>query len=100
VREAEEAAAKAAVPPSALRLRIDAALLPASALRELKELLAGFPGEASVVVELITSSGARQLRLGSEFRVCRSAGLHAELDQLLGHAMRGDERPAQVAATA
>ncbi|HEY1590895.1 MAG TPA: DNA polymerase III subunit alpha [Solirubrobacteraceae bacterium] len=100
VREAEEAAAKAAVPPSALRLRIDAALLPASALRELKELLAGFPGEASVVVELITSSGARQLRLGSDFRVCRSAGLHAELDQLLGHAMRGDERPAQVAATA
>ena len=100
VRDAEEAAAKAAVPPSALRLRIDAALLPASALRELKELLAGFPGEASVVVELITSSGARQLRLGSEFRVCRSAGLHAELDQLLGHAMRSDERPAQVAATA
>jgi DNA polymerase III subunit alpha len=100
VQEAEEAAAKAALPPSALRLRLDAAALPASALRELKELLSGFPGEAEVVVELITSAGPRQLRLGSDFRVCQSAGLHAELDALLGHAMRGEERPAQVAATA
>ncbi len=100
VQLAEEQAAKAALPPSALRLRLDAASLPASALRELKELLAGFPGDAEVVVELITSAGPRQLRLGLDFRVCQSAGLHAELDALLGHAMRGVERPAQVAATA
>jgi DNA polymerase-3 subunit alpha len=100
VRQAEEAAAKAAVPPSPLRLRLDAGVLPASALGDLKELLSGFPGEAEVVVELITSAGPRQLRLGSEFRVCQSAILHAELDALLGHAMPSVERPAQVAATA
>jgi DNA polymerase-3 subunit alpha len=100
VQQAEEEAAKAALPPSALRLRLDAAALPASALRDLKELLAGFPGDAEVVVELITTAGPRQLRLGREFRVCKSAGLHAELDALLGHAMSGEERPAQVAATA
>src|SRR5205085_2375834 len=51
VQEAEEAAAKAALPPPALRLRLDAAVLPESALRDLKELLGGFPGEAEVVIE-------------------------------------------------
>jgi DNA polymerase-3 subunit alpha len=99
VREAEEAAAKAAEPPPALRLRLDAAMLPASALGDLKELLAGFPGQAEVVIELLTSAGPRQLRLGAGFRVAHGAGLHAELDALLGEAMVGDERP-RVAATA
>jgi DNA polymerase-3 subunit alpha len=100
VQQAEEAAAKAAVPPSALRLRLDAAALPASALSDLKELLAGFPGKAEVVIELLTSAGPRQLRLGAEFCVARSAGLHAELDALLGEAMVAEEQPAAVAATA
>jgi DNA polymerase III subunit alpha len=100
VREAEEAAAKAAEPPPPLRLRIDAAALAASALHDLKELLAGFPGDAEVVIELLTSVGPRQLRLGSDFRVSQSAGLHAELDALLGEAMLSEQRPAQVAATA
>jgi hypothetical protein len=62
--------------------------------------LSGFPGEAEVVIELLTSSGPRQLRLGRDFRVGQSAVLHAELAALLGHAMRGEARPAQVAATA
>jgi len=101
VQKAEEEVAKAAAPPSALRLRLDATALPSSALRDLKELLGGFPGDAEVVIELLTSAGRRQLRLGNEFRVCRSAGLHAELDALLGSAMLVDQgRPAQVAATA
>ena len=99
VREAEEAAAKAAEPPRALRLRLDAAMLPASALGDLKELLAGFPGEAEVMIELLTSVGLRQLRLGAGFRVAHGAGLHAELDALLGEAMIGEER-SRVAATA
>jgi DNA polymerase-3 subunit alpha len=99
VLEAAEAAARATAPPNALRLRLDASALPASALQELKELLAGFPGEAEVVVELLTSVGPRQLRLGTEFRVSQTAGLHAELDQLLGEAMIGAQ-PSKVAATA
>ena len=71
----------------ALRIRLDAAALPANALGELKDLLQGFPGESDVVIELRTSAGERRLRLGSDFRVSRSAGLHAELEALLGSAI-------------
>jgi DNA polymerase III subunit alpha len=78
---------QAARPPAALRLRLDAASLRATALAELKDLLVGFPGESDVVIELSTSVGHRRLRLGREFRVSRSASLHAELDALLGDAI-------------
>ena len=64
-------------------------------------MLAGFPGESDVVIELGTSVGQRRLKLGPSFRVARSAGLHAELDALLGAALlarrRGRRRPAGVA---
>ena len=84
---ATEEAAKRAIVPTALRLRLDAAALPASALGELKELLTVYPGESEVVIELKSSVGMRCLRLGSDFRVARGAALHAELDALLGGAM-------------
>ncbi len=84
---AREQELKAARPPAALRLRLDATSLRATALADLKELLAGFPGESDVVIELSTTVGARRLRLGSEFRVNHSASLHAELDALLGDAI-------------
>jgi DNA polymerase-3 subunit alpha len=100
VAQAEQAAAKAALPPTPLLLRLDAAALPASALRDLKELLAGYPGEAEVVIELLTSAGRRQLRLGTDFRVAQTASLHAELDSLLGEAVLGEERLERLAATA
>jgi DNA polymerase-3 subunit alpha len=99
VRVAQERAAEHVAPPSALRLRLDATALPATALGDLKDLLAGFPGEADVVIELSTSVGKRCLRLGPSFRVERNAGLHAELDALLGSALldRGAPTPAGVA---
>ncbi|MGI8630788.1 MAG: DNA polymerase III subunit alpha, partial [Solirubrobacteraceae bacterium] len=84
VRDAREQEAKPPGPPSAVRLRLDAGALPASVLGDLKELLAGFPGESDVVIELSTSAGERRLRLGPEFRVARCASLHGELDALLG----------------
>jgi DNA polymerase-3 subunit alpha len=87
VQAAAEEAAKRTVIASALRLRIDAGALPAAALVELKELIAGFPGESEVVIELKSSVGMRCLRLGPEFRVARGAELHAKLDDLLGAAM-------------
>jgi hypothetical protein len=43
-----------------------------------------------VMIELSTSVGRRRLRLGSEFRVTRSVGLHAELEALLGEAILRD----------
>ena len=105
--EVHEAKAKAVeearrLPPSALRLRLDATALPATALGELKDVLAEYPGDADVVIELSTSAGHRRLKLGPSFRVTRSAGLHAQLEQLLGTALleRDSARAAAPAAVA
>ena len=87
VLEAQVQAAKPALSPSALKLRLDATALPASILGELKDLLSGSPGECDVVIELNTTIGHRRLKLGPSFRVSRSASLHAELDALLGSAL-------------
>jgi DNA polymerase-3 subunit alpha len=99
-RAVSEEVARAAAVPSTLCLRLDATALPPSALTELKELLAGFPGESDVMIELETSVGRRRLKLGSGFRVARGTALHAELDALLGGALLGDERPAELAPPA
>ncbi|MFZ0091971.1 MAG: DNA polymerase III subunit alpha [Solirubrobacteraceae bacterium] len=80
-------AAKPVPAPSVLRLRLDATGLPSSILGELKDLFAGFPGESDVVIELTTTMGHRRLKLGPSYRVSRCAGLHAELDHLLGAAL-------------
>jgi DNA polymerase-3 subunit alpha len=87
VHEAREQAARRPALPNALRLRLDATALAASVLSELKDVLAGFPGESEVVIELSTSVGERRLKLGPDFRVAHSPGLHAELDALLGEAI-------------
>jgi DNA polymerase-3 subunit alpha len=84
--QAEVEAARV-VPPTALKIRLDAGALPAGAIVELRDLLISFPGESDVVIELSTSAGARRLRLGEDYRVERSAGLHAELAALLGGAI-------------
>jgi DNA polymerase-3 subunit alpha len=105
VLQAQVQAAKPALTPAALRLRLDATALPATALGELKDVLAGFPGESDVVIELATTVGRRRLKLGPSFRVSRSASLHAELDALLGSALVpesavGPEAPQQAASVA
>jgi len=104
VQQAVEQAARSALRPSALVLRLDAAALGASALVDLKDLVARYPGESEVVVELTTSSGPRRLKLGAGFRVTRGAALHAELEALLGGAMLADGRrsegPSPLAASA
>jgi DNA polymerase-3 subunit alpha len=92
VLKAEVEAAKPVLGPSALKLRLDATALPVSLLGELKDLLAGFPGESDVVIELSTTVGHRRLKLGPSYRVSHSAGLHAELDALLGSALMSDVR--------
>jgi len=91
VHQAQRQSAQPVPEPSVLRLRLDARALPATVLGELKEVLVGFPGESDVVIDLATSIGRRRLRLGPGFRVARSAaGLHAELDALLGPALLAD----------
>jgi DNA polymerase III subunit alpha len=96
VEQAAEEAARKVTVPNILRLRLDATALPPTALGDLKDLLGGFPGEAEVLIELETSGGRRRLKLGPEFRVARGAGLHAELDALLGSALLGEAVPVAV----
>jgi hypothetical protein len=98
IQQAVEAAAKRRAVPSALRLHLDALGLPGNVLGELKELLAGFPGESEVLIKLTTPGGPRHLKLGPEFRVTRSAALHAELVELLGEAMLGEGASANATA--
>jgi DNA polymerase-3 subunit alpha len=90
VSQADEQAAEQVATPAALRLRLDATALAASVLGELKGVLADFPGECEVVIELSTSIGDRRLKLGPEYRIAQSAALHSQLDDLLGHAILAD----------
>jgi DNA polymerase-3 subunit alpha len=87
VESAREQARTIPVGPPPVRLRLDATALPASVIDELKQLIASYPGESDVVLDMQTSSGPRRLKLGAEFRVAPNAALHAELDHLLGAAM-------------
>ncbi|HEX8208492.1 MAG TPA: OB-fold nucleic acid binding domain-containing protein, partial [Solirubrobacteraceae bacterium] len=84
--KAKEEVAKMQIGPIPFRLRVDAALLPASAIDELKEILGNFPGESDVVLEMATSAGRRTLKLGPSYRVSVNASLKAELDHILGSA--------------
>jgi DNA polymerase-3 subunit alpha len=84
ITRAKEEVAKAAVPPPALRLRLDAGRLPATVIDDLRELIGRYPGESEIVLEMQTRGGPRRLRLGEAFRVAaRNAALMAEIDRLL-----------------
>ena len=87
IHEAAEREAERLAKPSLLRLRLLAAALPAGALSDLKDVLAAFPGDSEVLIELATTRGERRLKLGPSFRVTRTAALHAELEELLGAAL-------------
>jgi DNA polymerase-3 subunit alpha len=91
VAAAEEEAAKIPVGPPAFRLRLDATALRASVIDDLKSVIENFPGESPVLLEIHTSSGPRLLRLGPTYRVARNAALQAELQHLLGSAIREAE---------
>jgi DNA polymerase III subunit alpha len=86
--EDEVAKARVARDTGPVIRRIDAASFGASVVEELKTIFEHFPGESEVILEMQTRDGLRRLRFGSEYRVHPSAGLHAELDALLGAAAR------------
>jgi DNA polymerase-3 subunit alpha len=66
-----------------VRLRIDAACLPTSAIDDCKQVIEENPGAAEVVLEINTSSGTRPLRLGESYRVQHTPTLRAELEHAL-----------------
>ena len=69
-----------------VRLRLDARSARAGIIRELAALVKDFPGEAPVVVDLVTSEGPRVFQLGSEYRVQPVPDFFAEAKALLGEA--------------
>jgi DNA polymerase III subunit alpha len=66
-----------------VRLRIDASCLGASAIEDCKQLIEENPGSAEVVLEIDTSTGTRQVRLGEIYRVQHTPTLRAELENVL-----------------
>jgi DNA polymerase-3 subunit alpha len=87
VERAQAAATTRKVGPLPLHVRLDAACLPASVIDDLKHLLANYPGESEVVLEVQMSRGdPRTLRLGPSYRVAPTPTLRAELEQVLGPA--------------
>jgi DNA polymerase III subunit alpha len=86
VESARVAAKAAALPPEPFSVSVDATLLQATVIEELKELLERFPGKAEFVLEMRTSAGDRRLRFGNGYRVDPSVGLRASLGELLGEA--------------
>jgi DNA polymerase-3 subunit alpha len=69
-----------------VRLRVDARVVPAGVMDELKTLIGEYPGQAPVELEVHTSAGAKMLRLGPGFRVRPDGDFLAEARALLGAA--------------
>jgi len=69
-----------------VRLRVDARRAPAGIVRELARLLASYPGEAPVFLDMEMSSGFRRLEFGPAYRVAPEADFFAEVQTLLGEA--------------
>jgi DNA polymerase III subunit alpha len=77
---------EAYVPPSEVRLKIDARKAPAGALKELGHVVRDYPGDAKVVLALETSEGPKTLEFGPDFRVAPVPDFYAEVKALLGEA--------------
>jgi DNA polymerase III subunit alpha len=82
----EVAEFEAYIPPSEVRLKIDARKAPAGTLRELGHVVRDYPGEAKVVLALETSEGPRTLEFGPDYRVAPVPDFYAEVKALLGEA--------------
>jgi DNA polymerase III subunit alpha len=69
-----------------VRLKLDARRAPAGIIRELAAVVRDFPGEAPVVVDLVTSEGPRTFQFGTDYRVKPEPDFFAEVKALLGEA--------------
>ncbi|MDX6543724.1 MAG: polymerase subunit alpha [Gaiellaceae bacterium] len=68
-----------------VRLKIDAAAAPSGIVRELRDLVTRFPGEAPVLVTIQMSDGAKKLlQFGPAYRVQADTDFITEVRQLLG----------------
>ena len=69
-----------------VRLKLDARQARAGLIRELATVVKDFPGEAPVVLDLVTSEGPRTFQFGSDYKVKPEPDFFAEVKALLGEA--------------
>jgi len=69
-----------------VRLKLDARRARAGIIRELAAVVRDFPGEAPVVLDLVTSEGPRTFQFGTDYRVKPEPDFFAEVKALLGEA--------------
>ena len=69
-----------------VRLKLDARRARAGLIRELATVVKDFPGEAPVVLDLVTSEGPRTFQFGSDYKVKPEPDFFAEVKALLGEA--------------
>jgi DNA polymerase-3 subunit alpha len=69
-----------------VRLKLDARRARAGIIRELAAVVRDFPGDAPVVVDLVTSEGPRTFQFGTDYRVKPEPDFFAEVKALLGEA--------------
>jgi DNA polymerase-3 subunit alpha len=87
IEQAKTTAVLRRIGPTPLRVRLETADLPATVIDDLKSLLANYPGESEVHVEVQMRSGdPRTLKLGPLYKVAPTPTLRAELEQVLGPA--------------
>jgi DNA polymerase-3 subunit alpha len=87
-RRRHDAAARAqAAAAQPLRLHVDAAHLSATAIEDVKHVIESYRGHAEVVLEILTSTGPRLLKLGDAYRVQHTAIVRAELEAVLTPAL-------------
>ncbi len=81
--QAKAAAASAQAMSRPVQLSVAAADLTPSALEELRQAIADFPGPAEVLIDIHTEEGTRRLRFGKEYRVQHTPTLCVELEHAL-----------------
>jgi DNA polymerase-3 subunit alpha len=69
-----------------VRLKLDARRARAGIIKELAEVVREYPGEAPVILDLVTSEGARVFQFGQDYRVRPEPDFFAEVKALLGEA--------------
>ena len=82
IAAAKEKVAKLAEPVQ-FSFEIDAARFRPSLIESFKALFRRCPGDEEVVLVLRTENGVRRLKFGEDYRIASSAGLRAELAELL-----------------
>ena len=72
-----------------LTVVLDAGCVPADVIDDLRRVLADFPGQVPVELQMIRGEQRARLRIGDGLRVDPVAGLYAELKALLGESCIG-----------